>query len=423
MLGRLLRSIRWRAEAGLRSTRRRLAAWTRPATSPALVLGAAADLVRSRSELIAENALLRQQLIVLARTEKRPRLTRSDRALLVLLASRVRAWRQALLIVRPGHAAALASGRVSRSSGAGSRRRVRRQPRVPPDTVALIRQMARENRLWGAERIRGELRKLGIPVCKRTIQKYMRQARPPRPPGQTWATFLRTHAREIWACDFLQLTDLLFRPLFAFFVVELGSRRVVHVGVTRSPTDAWAAQQLREATPDGQAPRFLIRDNDGKFGPDFARVAAASGIEVLRTPPLGRRAPTPSASASWAASGGSAWTTSCSSASGTSGASWSSTSVLQPRPAAPGPRPTRAALADPGRGIAADRRPGCRRPRPGRAAPRVPPSRLTCGRCTPRRSTDGTSSHDTPPSAARTRARGFGSGRGPGRTCRPSPWP
>jgi transposase InsO family protein len=144
--------------------------------------------------------------------------------------------------------------------------------------------MARENRLWGAERIRGELAKLGIRVCKRTIQRYLRRARPPRPSGQTWATFLRTHAREIWACDFLQVTDLVFRPLFAFFVVELGTRRVAHLGVTRAPTDAWVAQQLREATPEGTTPRFLIHDNDGKYGPAFERVAVVTGITVLRTP-------------------------------------------------------------------------------------------------------------------------------------------
>jgi transposase InsO family protein len=104
------------------------------------------------------------------------------------------------------------------------------------------------------------------------------------PAGQTWATFLRTHGREIWACDFLQLTDLFFRPVFAFSVVELGSRRVVHVGVTRSPTDAWVAQQLREATPEGVGPRFLIHDHDAKYGSAFARVAAASAIELIRTP-------------------------------------------------------------------------------------------------------------------------------------------
>ena len=86
------------------------------------------------------------------------------------------------------------------------------------------------------------------------------------------------------ACDFLQVTDLLFRPLFAFFVIELHSRKVIHVGVTRSPTDAWVAQQLREATPYGQAPKYLIRDNDSKFGPCFARVARTSGIKLLKTP-------------------------------------------------------------------------------------------------------------------------------------------
>jgi len=144
--------------------------------------------------------------------------------------------------------------------------------------------MARDNSLWGAERIRGELLKLGIRVSKRTIQKYTRQVPRLRPDGQRWATFLRNHAGDVWACDFLPVTDLLFRPLYAFFIVALGARRVVHVGVTRHPTDAWVAQQLREATPFDQRPRYLIRDNDGKFGAAFTRVAFGSGIAVLRTP-------------------------------------------------------------------------------------------------------------------------------------------
>jgi putative transposase len=142
--------------------------------------------------------------------------------------------------------------------------------------------MAAENRLWGAECIRGELLKLGMHVCKRTIQKYMRNVRTPRPKGQRWATFLHNHAAQIWACDFLQVTDLFFRPLFAFFIIELKSRRVIHVGVTRSPTDPWVAQQLREATPYGQAPKYLICDNDSKFGSCFARVATTSAIEILK---------------------------------------------------------------------------------------------------------------------------------------------
>ncbi len=143
--------------------------------------------------------------------------------------------------------------------------------------------MALNNRLWGAERIRGELLKLGIRVSKRTIQKYMRRGRV-RPSSQTWSTFLHNHAQEIWACDFLPVTDLLFRSLFAFVIVELQSRKVIHVAVTRHPTDAWVAQQLRESTPFGHTPRFLIRDNDAKFGPLFARVASSSSIKVLQTP-------------------------------------------------------------------------------------------------------------------------------------------
>jgi putative transposase len=116
------------------------------------------------------------------------------------------------------------------------------QAKVEAQTIALIKEMASNNRLWGAERIRGELLKLGIRVCKRTIQKYMRAVRTPRSKGQKWATFLRNHAGEIWACDFLQVTGLLFRSFFAFFNTLLKSRKVIHVGVTRAPTDAWTAR-------------------------------------------------------------------------------------------------------------------------------------------------------------------------------------
>ena len=144
--------------------------------------------------------------------------------------------------------------------------------------------MARDNRLWGAERIRGELLKLGLRVCKRTIQKYMRQVRTTRPRRQNWATFLHNHAEQIWACDFLPVTDALFRSLYAFFIIELHSRKVTHVGVTRYPTDAWTAQQLREATAYGVRPKYLIRDNDDKFGAGFARVAQTSRIEILTIP-------------------------------------------------------------------------------------------------------------------------------------------
>ncbi len=144
--------------------------------------------------------------------------------------------------------------------------------------------MARKNSLWGVERIRGELVKLGILVARTTIQKYIRLARPLPALGQNWSAFLKNHAKLVWACDFLPVIDLFFRQTYAFFIIELGSRRVVHFGVTPHPTDAWVARQLREATPYGLTPRFLIRDRDSKYGDEFTRAAGASSIEVLKTP-------------------------------------------------------------------------------------------------------------------------------------------
>jgi putative transposase len=186
--------------------------------------------------------------------------------LLVLLARLVRTWNQALLIVQP-ETLLRWHRELFRLYWKRKSKAPAHKPKIAAETIALIREMATHNRLWGAERIRGELLKLGMHVCKRTIQKYMRTVRRNQPRGQKWSTFLRNHTANIWACDFLQVTDLFFRPLFAFFVIELKTRKVIHVGVTRSPTDPWAAQQLREATPYGQAPKYLIRDNDSKFGP------------------------------------------------------------------------------------------------------------------------------------------------------------
>jgi hypothetical protein len=135
---------------------------------------------------------------------------------MVALASLLPNWRSAVLLVKPET--------VLRWHREGFRlfwkRRAKptklREPRVHADTIELIRRIARENRLWGAERIRGELLELGIRVAKRTIQRYMRGAAGTTPPrGQNWHSFLRNHT--VWACDFLQTYDICFRPLFAFF--------------------------------------------------------------------------------------------------------------------------------------------------------------------------------------------------------------
>ncbi len=118
---------------------------------------------------MAENALLRQQLVILRRQVKRPVCAKTDRMLLVLLVRMVRTWKQALFIVQPET--------LLRWHRQGFRlfwkyksRAVARKSKISAETVALIKEMARDNRLWGAERIRGELLKVGRRVCKRTIQ-------------------------------------------------------------------------------------------------------------------------------------------------------------------------------------------------------------------------------------------------------------
>ena len=244
--------------------------------------GLIADVARSRTELLLENALLRQQLIVASRKVKRPIFRAHERGFVVLLARLLPHWRNALLLVKPDT--------VLRWHREGfllfwrwkSKNTKSCTSRVDPDVIALIHRMAAENVTWGAERIRGELLKLGIRVAKRTIQRYMPKIRPPDlPRGQTWRTFLRNHT--VWACDFLQTYDIWFRPIFAFFVININSKRVVHVGVTRAPTAEWTAQQLRNITPFGEGLQFIIRDNDSKFGAQFDRVAKGAGMKILRT--------------------------------------------------------------------------------------------------------------------------------------------
>jgi putative transposase len=100
--------------------------------------------------------------------------------------------------------------------------------------------------------------------------------------GQTWAAFIKNHIRDIWACDFTVVYDLLIRPLYTFVIMELHTRRIVYATVTRSPSDEWVAQQQREATPWGERPKYLIRDRDGIYGKRFA--AVAGDIEILKTP-------------------------------------------------------------------------------------------------------------------------------------------
>jgi transposase InsO family protein len=245
--------------------------------------------VRCRGDLIAENILLRQQLAVLTRpTRKRPRPCARDRLFWVLVRLVRGEWYRHLVLVKPET--------VVRWHRLGwrlfwrwrSRARIGR-PRVSPEVRELIATIARENPRWGAERIRGELLKLGIAVSKASVQRYRRRG-PARPPRQSWRTFLRNHRPSIWASDLLTVQTVTFRTLYVLLFVSHGRRALVHLNVTASPTAAWVWRQLIAATPWGRAPRYLIRDRDAVYGGDFVHRARALGIKTVLTPVRAPRA-------------------------------------------------------------------------------------------------------------------------------------
>jgi putative transposase len=142
--------------------------------------------------------------------------------------------------------------------------------------------MSRDNPLWGAPRIHGELLKLGIDVGQASVAKYM--MRREKPPSQAWRTFLKNHLHQIAAADFFVVPTATCRLLFVLVILAHERRRIVHVAVTDHPTAAWTAQQLREAFPWNEAPRYLFRDRDSAFYA-WTTTAAAIGIEEILTAP------------------------------------------------------------------------------------------------------------------------------------------
>ena len=244
-----------------------------------LILRTFISALRSHRALALENLALRHQLEVLQRNTKRPRLTNRDRTLWVILSRYWPDWRKQLLFVRPET--------VIRWHKAGFRRywRWKSRPKwpgrraVPNDIRDLIRTMSQDNPLWGAPRIHGELMKLGIAVSQGTVSKYM--VRHQKPPSQSWRTFLKNHAKDIVSVDFFTVPTATFRVLFIFLILSNDRRRIFHFNVTESPTGAWTGQQILNAFPWDTAPKYLLRDRDGKFGKEFLRRVQSMGIEQL----------------------------------------------------------------------------------------------------------------------------------------------
>jgi transposase InsO family protein len=157
------------------------------------------------------------------------------------------------------------------------------RPAVSKEIRQLIRKMSRENPLWGAPRIHGELLKLGIDIGETSVAKYIVRSR--KPPSQTWRTFLENHVKNMVSVDFFTVPTIRFQVLYVFLVLAHDRRRIVHFNVTAHPTAEWTAQQLREAFPFDQIPRYLLRDRDRIFGDEFRKDVKSMGItEVLSAP-------------------------------------------------------------------------------------------------------------------------------------------
>ncbi|MDP8923702.1 MAG: integrase core domain-containing protein [Chloroflexota bacterium] len=254
-----------------------------------LLVNLSRALVRSRSDLVAENLLLRQQLAVLTRpTGPRSRLRIRDKLFWIVARWLWRDWRRHVVVVRPEtvirwHRRGWRLLWRWKSRAKGGR------PRLGGDVRDLIARIAGENPTWGSERIRGELLKLGITVSKRSVQQYRRRG-PARPPSQSWRTFLANHRPSIWAADLFTVQTLTFETLHVLLFIAHGRRELVHWNVTAQPTAAWVWRQLLEATPWGRQPHYLLRDRDAVYSGDFAPRARRLGIETLLSPVRAPRA-------------------------------------------------------------------------------------------------------------------------------------
>ena len=143
----------------------------------------------------------------------------------------------------------------------------------------LIRRMCQENSTWGAPRIQSELALLGHNVAESTVAKYM--IRQPKPPSQNWRTFLKNHVGQIAAIDFFTVPTITFRVLYVFLVFGMTVAGSSTSTSRPIPTAQWAAQQIVEAFPFEEVPRFLLRDRDGIYGEYFRDRVEHMGIEEV----------------------------------------------------------------------------------------------------------------------------------------------
>jgi hypothetical protein len=206
-------------------------AWQRVMFALVLVLQDAIRLLllgtHSSAALKAENLFLRKQLALYLERKAKPRRADDATRLSLVLLSRLFAWKQALVIVRPEtlvrwHRKGFQLFWRYKSKPLG-------RPRIPAEMRELISEMSRSNPAWGEERIAAELLlKLGVRLSPRTVRRYLPKGRGSGDGrrSQRWSTFVRNHAQAILACDFFVTVTANLRMLYVF--VTIRGRKPTH---------------------------------------------------------------------------------------------------------------------------------------------------------------------------------------------------
>jgi putative transposase len=260
------------------------------------LLSVLGTVARSDHALLAEVLVLRQQNAVLRRQVTRVRYEPAHRAWFAALSRLVPRARWAdVFPVTPAtllawHRRLVANTYTSTPHGPG-------RPRTKPSAKTLILRMARDNPVWGHERITGELLKLGHKIAKSTVWQILHDAGiapAPRRTGPTWKQFLTTQAHTMIATDFFHVDTVLLKRIYVLVFIEYGTRRIHLAGITANPDGTWTAQQARNlAMTLGttlEQMRFLIRDRGSQFTSAFDAVFEDCGLKILRSPPQAPRA-------------------------------------------------------------------------------------------------------------------------------------
>ena len=240
-------------------------------------------IFRSKRDIVLENLVLHQQLAVQQRSIKRPKIKNTDRIFWVWLSRIWNDWRSSLIIVKPP----TVIGWHKKGFKLYWKRKSRRvgRPNIDWELIKLIRKLQKENSTWTAQRIQGELVKLGLTVSDNTVAKYMRKPESDDGKRQRWLTFMRNHAKHIVGIDFFVARTILFRSIHVFVAISHERRKILHFALTANPHSQWAIQQLRETFAFDETTKYVIRDNDGIYSNEFKQTIKRFGLKDTPTAP------------------------------------------------------------------------------------------------------------------------------------------